>query len=218
MTENINYGQGYMKKAVLILDFFVLFMALPLLVYFEILQIPKLAILLLCTLYCMYILWKDPEFERKMLWNFDGLKSHYKEILIRAVMGMIFITIIFALFEPGELFLFLREKPLTWLMIVVLYPLLSVLPQELIYRAYIFHRYRFVLGSGRLMVHLSALCFAFVHIIYFNYPAVFLTYGAGYLFARTYKETRSLLAVSLEHAVYGCFLFTIGLGKYFYIS
>ncbi|TVQ12664.1 MAG: CPBP family intramembrane metalloprotease [Balneolaceae bacterium] len=207
-----------MKNIVLILDFCVLFLALPLLVFFEILQLPKLLILLLCTMYCMYVLWKDPEFERKMLWNFDGLKNHYKQILIRAAFAMVFMSIIFALFEPEELFVFIIDKPLTWLLIIILYPLLSVLPQELIYRAYIFHRYRFLFGSGRLQVHLSALAFAFVHIIYFNYPAVFLTYGAGYLFARTYKETKSLLAVSLEHAVYGCFIFTIGLGKYFYIS
>jgi uncharacterized protein len=207
-----------MKNSVLVIDFCVLFLALPLLVFFEIIQLPKLLILLLCTMYCMYILWKDPEFERKMLWNIDGLREHYKQILIRAAFAMVFISIIFALFEPDELFVIARNKPLTWLTIIILYPLLSVLPQELIYRGYIFHRYRFLFGSGRLQVHLSALAFAFVHIIYFNYPAVFLTYGAGYLFARTYKETRSLLAVSLEHAIYGCFLFTIGLGKYFYVN
>jgi hypothetical protein len=43
-----------------------------------------------------------------------------------------------------------------------------------------------------------------------------LTFFGGYLFAYTYAKTRSLLLVSIEHALYGCLLYTIGLGRFFY--
>jgi hypothetical protein len=38
----------------------------------------------------------------------------------------------------------------------------------------------------------------------------------GVFFARTYTARPSLALVVAEHALYGCFLFTLGLGHYFY--
>jgi hypothetical protein len=36
------------------------------------------------------------------------------------------------------------------------------------------------------------------------------------LFGTTYRRSGSLLPASLEHAMFGNFLFTIGLGEYFH--
>ncbi|MFW5694735.1 MAG: hypothetical protein ACOCYB_06180 [Alkalispirochaeta sp.] len=38
------------------------------------------------------------------------------------------------------------------------------------------------------------------------------------LFSRTWLRSRSALAVSIEHALYGFWLFTVGLGSYFAFS
>ena len=46
--------------------------------------------------------------------------------------------------------------------------------------------------------------------------AVALTLVGGWKFAATYRHTRSLWAVSIEHAIYGGILFTVGLGQFFY--
>ncbi len=35
------------------------------------------------------------------------------------------------------------------------------------------------------------------------------------MFAARYQQSRSLAASSFEHALYGCFLFTVGLGQFF---
>ncbi|WP_234730087.1 hypothetical protein [Acidocella facilis] len=43
-----------------------------------------------------------------------------------------------------------------------------------------------------------------------------LTLAGGWLFARSYAATRSLTFSGVEHALYGCLVFTIGLGQYFY--
>ena len=46
--------------------------------------------------------------------------------------------------------------------------------------------------------------------------AVALCVIGGWLFADTYSRTRSLWLASAEHALYGCLVFTVGLGRYFY--
>jgi membrane protease YdiL (CAAX protease family) len=58
--------------------------------------------------------------------------------------------------------------------------------------------------------------FAFLHIIFRNTLAVSLTFLGGLLFAARYAQTGSLATSSFEHALYGCWLFTVGLGQYFY--
>jgi membrane protease YdiL (CAAX protease family) len=107
-------------------------------------------------------------------------------------------------------------------MIIAAYPIFSVYPQGLIYRAFFFHRYHSLLrldpaARDWLMILLSAATFALMHILFHNWIALALTFPGGILFARRYIDTRSLCVSSLEHALYGCFLFTIGLGQYFYV-
>jgi hypothetical protein len=52
--------------------------------------------------------------------------------------------------------------------------------------------------------------------IFRNPLAVGLTMLGGILFAWCYWETGSLFTAGFEHALYGCWLFTVGLGQYFY--
>jgi len=104
-----------------------------------------------------------------------------------------------------------------WLAIMVLYPLLSVIPQELIYRTFFFHRYGPLFGSSRwLAILINGLLFGFAHIIFGNYVSIVLTTFLGFLLAWRYDATRALWAVWLEHSLYGCLIFTVGLGHYFF--
>jgi membrane protease YdiL (CAAX protease family) len=131
------------------------------------------------------------------------------------VIGL-FLLALTALIEPANLFGFPRRAPQIWLMVVCLYPLLSAYPQELIYRAFLFHRYRPLLRSDVTLVWVSTISFGFLHLIYDNWIAVLFGLLGGYFFSTTYRRTGSLLAASLEHALYGLLVFTIGLGQYFY--
>ena len=45
-----------------------------------------------------------------------------------------------------------------------------------------------------------------------GYGAIILTFLGGLLFAFTFKKTKSTILVSIEHAIYGSWLFTIGMG------
>ncbi|MFF5085540.1 CPBP family intramembrane glutamic endopeptidase [Actinoplanes sp. NPDC000266] len=114
-----------------------------------------------------------------------------------------------AVFDPGNLLILPREQPWLWLAICIGYPLLSVYPQELLYRGFLMHRYPY--GPAA-----SAVAFGFVHLLFGNILAVAATLAGGWLFARRYQRTGSLLVVSVEHALYGITIFTIGLGRFFY--
>jgi len=120
-----------------------------------------------------------------------------------------------AIWQPGLLFDLLRTQPIFWVSLMVLYPLLSVLPQEFLFRAFFFHRYQPLFGEGAGIVLASAVAFGFVHIIFGNWLAVVLSFLGGLLFATTYRLNRSMPLVWLEHALFGNLIFTIGLGRYF---
>ncbi len=103
---------------------------------------------------------------------------------------------------------------------MVLYPILSVYPQGLLYRGFFLHRYAGLFPAthaGHWMLLLAgAAAFGFLHIIFRNPLAVMLTFFGGILFAWRYEQTGSLFVSGFEHALYGCWLFTVGLGQYFY--
>jgi hypothetical protein len=56
----------------------------------------------------------------------------------------------------------------------------------------------------------------FVHIALGNWISVVLSTIGGFLFALTYQQSESLILACIEHAIFGNFIFTIGLGQFFY--
>jgi len=119
------------------------------------------------------------------------------------------------LFVPERAFRFPEELTRVWALLMITYPVFSVLPQELIYRAFFFWRYRSLVRRPALFAGLNALAFALAHLFMGHWLSVALTAVAGLLFAYTYLRTRTLHLVWLEHALYGNLLFTIGLGSFF---
>ncbi len=141
-----------------------------------------------------------------------------KRVLVRFAFIAPLVTILVWAASPEDFLSFPRENPRTWLLVMALYPLLSVWPQEVLYRAVIYKRYSTVFGEGRVYIIASALAFGYMHIIFLNWIAVAMTLVGGYIFAEDYRKGRSLALVSIEHALYGCLIFTVGLGKFFYVG
>ena len=117
-----------------------------------------------------------------------------------------------------QLFLsFPRYLPELWLTVMLAYPVLSVLAQELVFRTFFFHRYGPLFrGHKWLAIFANGAAFGFAHIIFGNIIAVLGSMVVGWLLAYRYYETRSFLAVWLEHSLYGCLIFTVGLGRFFF--
>jgi membrane protease YdiL (CAAX protease family) len=168
------------------------------------------------TVYCLYVLLHDAHFDRARLWNLAPFRSSAPAILsLFAAAALVGAVLVWRL--APSLFLHLpRTSPLLWSLIMVLYPILSVYPQGIIYRAFIFERYRNLFGPPWSIVLASAAAFAYVHIVFRNPLAIGLTSLGGLLFAYRYLQTGSLFVSSFEHALYGCAIFTIGIGRSFY--
>lgn len=139
-------------------------------------------------------------------------------MLVRLAVVALILYLFLLLVLPGSLFALPRQHPGLWLAVMLLYPLLSVYPQELIFRTFFLHRYQYICRQPWILLLTNALAFAMAHIIYRNWVAVLLTFFGGFLFARTYQKTRSTLIASMEHSLYGCLIFTIGLGRFFYLG
>ena len=205
-----------MPRLFLILESIALFLALPLAYRFSPVRIPALPLLWVVTAYAAWQLLRDPHLNRVRLWNAGELPGRL------AVMLGIFAVVALAIwlgvrrFAPELEWSFVRRNPVFWAVVMVAYPVLSVYPQGLLYRAFFFERYAPLFPGRWTMIVASAAAFAFLHIIFRNWLAVGLTFFGGLLFAARYAETGSLATSSFEHALYGCWLFTVGLGQYFY--
>jgi membrane protease YdiL (CAAX protease family) len=200
------------------MELLVLFMGVPLVFAVRPGALPRIPALLLFTLYCIALLLRDPSFERKRLLSTGNISVRLKPILLRLVPVALLLGGITLAVSPGTLLDFPRHRPGLWILIMFFYPVLSAYPQEIIYRAFFFHRYRPVFSSEKSLVVASTVVFGFMHIVFGNPVAVLLTLIGGYMFARTYAKTGSLIVVTIEHSLYGCVIFTVGLGHYFYIA
>ncbi len=139
-----------------------------------------------------------------------------RPILLRAAAAGVALLLLTALLWPELCFRLLRDRPRLWVMVVMLYPLLSVAPQEYLFRVFFNQRYCELFGTGHRMRLVNALVFAWAHAFMLNPVAPLLSLPAGWLLGDTWLKTRSLRAVCLEHALYGQLVFTIGLGWFFY--
>jgi len=199
----------------LYLEFTLIFILFPLFLSLFTPQ-PLLLFLWMVTLICLYILLKDTSFERQNFWRAESIGSFIQPILIQFLLISLLLILVLYFLMPNFLFSFMREKTLLWIAILFFYPLFSVYPQEIVYRAFFFHRYRVLFPNKQIMILVNALLFGYMHIIFHNWIAVILTIGGGVLFARLYTKTHSLAVVFIAHSLYGCMLFTIGLGQFFY--
>jgi len=205
-----------MSRAALCFEFLLLFVAIPLGYRFSPRPIPALPVLWLAALYCYWILCRDPAFSPALLWNPRPAVALLPSIGVCFLIAAAVIWLAVRLMAPELLFSFVRTRPGLWALVMILYPMLSVYPQGIIYRSFLMHRYASFLPPGLVSIIISAAAFAFMHIIFRNPLAVVLTFFGGLLFAWRYTVTGSLFTSALEHAFYGCWLFTIGLGQYLY--
>jgi hypothetical protein len=209
-------GAASMPRFFLGLELVVLYVGLPLAYRFSPVRLPALPLLWAASGYALWMLLRDPHFRRAQLWNVDQLPGKLPAILITFAVVALLLWLGVRRFAPSLEWNFIRSHPAFWAVVMVAYPVLSVYPQGILYRAFFFERYATLFSGRWTMILASAAAFAFLHIVFRNPLAPALTLFGGILFAFRYAETGSLATSSFEHALYGCWLFTIGLGAYFY--
>lgn len=171
----------------------------------------------LITLYCHIVYRQLVHASERIYWRWNLVDwAHLRPILLRFLFCTLLLAVVVAFWKPQHFLSFVCERPLFWAFVMVAYPLLSVIPQEIIFRSFFFQRYTRIFPTTGLMIIASGAMFGAAHLIFQNWVAPVLCLIGGLIFASTYAKTRSLALVAIEHALYGCMMFTVGLGTYFY--
>ena len=167
---------------------------------------------------CLWLLLADSSFQRFRLWNWQHGKPHLLASFKLFIPWACLTAVVVYWWLPDAFLQWPAEQTSLWLMTLVLYPLLSVVPQEIIYRTFFFHRYKQILPSRYVRLGASTLLFGFAHAIYGNWIAVAVSAVGGAVFGFRYMQSRSTAVVVVEHSLWGCFLFTIGFGSFLSIQ
>lgn len=200
-----------------ILELLTLMVVLPSALFYYMPNGLLLPILWAVAIYCGVVHRALTPASERVDWNARAVtREALTPILIRFAISAALLTLLTWMLKPELLFGFVRTNPGFWLVVMVFYPLLSAGPQEIIFRQFFFERYATFFNGRAFMVTASGVAFAFAHIFFHNWVAPLLCLIGGVMFAGTYARHKSLLLVTIEHALYGCFIFTLGLGRYFY--
>lgn len=162
----------------------------------------------------LYLLWKTGNFDwRGLIRGWSRLP--WREIAGIAAVSLLIGVAILWVNRPGAIFNLARSRPEFLAVIWIFYPVLSALPQELIFRPLFFHRYSALLPAGQGAITLNAAIFSFAHLMYWSWVVAILTFVGGWFFARTYLR-HGFPSAWIMHAVAGNVLFAVGMGVYFY--
>jgi membrane protease YdiL (CAAX protease family) len=194
------------------LELLIIFVLIPLSFAFNYAPILKLVIGVLGFSYIIYVLFKIEKIKLRIEKNINW-KAFWRSTIIKLliIMG---ITSIFVWFtDANNLFTVMLHKPKLWALILLFYSLFSVYPQELLYRTFFFQRYENLFKNEKIFIFINALLFSLAHLFFKNTLVLLLTFIGGILFAITFKKSKSTVLVSIEHSIYGCWLFTVGMGN-----
>lgn len=179
---------------------------------------PPIPILWIAAIVALLFLRRSKDVDRSTIWGVDGIRPGIKGVLLRfAVFGPLLVGFAW-LMEPEHFLSLPRENPGVWIVILLLYPLFSVIPQGIVYRSFFCHRYRPLFGEGWLMILVAAASFAIAHVVMRRWEPVLMTFVGGLIMTRTLLRRRSGLLADLEHALYGDLAFTLGLGVWIYVN
>lgn len=194
------------------IEFFIIFVLLPISFAIPYDGRAKFIIGVIGFFYILYVLLKVEQKKIKIGTNLNW-SSFFRQTAVK-LGGIIFLTTLFVWYtNKDDLFIVLLTKPKLWLFILFFYSVFSVYPQELIYRTFYFQRYEVLFKSKTLFIFVNATVFSLGHLFFGSTLVMVLTFLGGLLFAMTYHRTQSTLLVTIEHAIYGCWLFTVGMGS-----
>ncbi len=195
-----------------LIEFFLLFIVFPISLALNILIEIKLVIGVLGFAYIVFVLLRIEKNRFKIAPNLNW-KQFLKQTFVKLLLIAIITTIYMWLVDKEHLFNVMLYKSKLWLFILFFYSFFSVYPQELIYRTFFFQRYKSLFSNQNLFIFVNAILFSLAHLFFKNTLVIVLTFLGGLLFAITFSRTKSTLLVSIEHAIYGCWLFTVGMGN-----
>ncbi|MBL4663193.1 MAG: CPBP family intramembrane metalloprotease [Flavobacteriaceae bacterium] len=200
------------QKSYLLSEFFIFFILLPASLAIDYSIWVKSGLVIVGFVYILIILKRTMHIslgvKKGMNW-----KAFRKRLVISFLVVVAVTTVFVWITKPSALFLVPRTNIPLFITILFVYTFLSVWPQEVIYRTFFFERYGSIFKSKTLFIFVNAVVFSLAHIFFKNTLVTILTFIGGLLFGLTYLRFRSTTLVSIEHALYGNWLFTVGMGQ-----
>ena len=200
-----------LQKRILLVEFLVLYVLVPLSLLLPYDFKIKVGSILIAFSYLIYTLFTKTNISfkiKRIAWK-KFLLSTFIKLFIIAIVTTAYVYIM----DETKLFCVPRTDLKLLGIILLVYTFLSVWPQEVIYRTFFFERYGAFFKSERTLIFVNAVIFALAHIFLQNTLVTILTFIGGILFAYTFEKTKSTTLVSIEHALYGNWLFIVGMGE-----
>lgn len=153
----------------------------------------------------------------KKTWRWQAVTwQNLQPIIVRWCVATLLIIAFTWQYETAKLFYIPKHRPEVIPLLATLYTLTSALPQEFIFCTFFMARYGKTIKNTFFIILLSALVFAYAHMLFLNWIAPVFSFFGGMIFAYTYLRSHSLALVTIEHGLYGNSIFLVGLGYYFY--
>jgi len=130
------------------------------------------AVLLATAAYVTVQTVRRPDFSWSELWHGNGWppaernRAVFLFLLCAAALTAFTLVVV-----PQRLFEFPVHRTGLWALVMLLYPILSVVPQEMIFRSFFMTRYENLFPSRVTLIVLSGLCFGLSHLILNNWIA-----------------------------------------------
>ena len=203
----------------LTLEFVALYLVLP--VFLFLIRHQGIPLPVLPALWCAagpaaYCLVRRHNWDLRAFFALPANARRIGTLALRAALAGAVLTGTLWLTAPDSLFELPRRNPRLWAIVMTAYPVLSVFPQGILYRALFFTRYAVLFQNRRAAWLASAVVFSLAHLLFNNFWALAWTLLGGLLINRSYLRHGSLMAAAAEHAVYGQCLFTCGWGRFLY--
>ncbi len=206
------------KKIWLGIEFCLLFIGVPLLIFFEKNLIHPTIILPPVLIALILYFRKQKDFKAKDLIRLAIDKKCWIKQALLVLVSFVFLLAYVLLFEPANLFNLPKGNKNIWLAMLFFYPVFSAFGQEVVYRKFLFMRYQGLFSRKWQIILASGIVFSFVHIIYFSVLSLILTFILGIYLAWLYDKTRSVMLTSILHGILGWLIFTVGLGQHFWLD
>ncbi len=206
------------KKFYLGTEFALLFFGIPLFMFLDTGFTHPSAVLLPFLVAVFIILRYGTGFRWRELICFKiSRRDFLRDGTILAISGALLLAGVL-IWVPGKFLNLPISNVWIWLALCTFYPVFSAYAQEVLYRTFLFRRYRELFPRDWQMIAASGISFSFVHILYYHPLSMILTLFAGIYLSTAYLRTRSVLYTSILHGILGILVFTVGLGEYFWLD
>ncbi len=162
-----------------------------------------------------YLLWIYFRVEKGKLNIRQRLRSRlfWRHTLIIFGLLAIVTSLYVGMLAPQHLFFVPLQKPLLFLFIIAVYTFFSVLPQGFLYRSFFMKRYGGLFQRKSILIFINGILFSLAHLFFRNTLVLVITFIGGILFAWSYLKFKSGTLVNIQHALYGNWLFAVGMGQ-----